>query len=516
MLTILKVIAEETRMSTRVEPARPSHPCVERIVYVTGTEYEQGYQQGYQLAEEIEFWTKFVWDYVSSVGTREEILGHIDKYLTTQMKVAPEFLDQVKGITDGTKAAGNNVTFNDVKLLQWFWTVQSHPTIGCSSFGAWGKATKDNKPLYTQNMDTKAFPWAISGAIVAHFPNKGHSWFTTGEPGKVAASTGMNSAGLIATIQYAPTYAQSESSYGLEGTQILYMILKDCSTIEEAKNIVLNTSRAKAQTYIFMDTSSRMHIVEATGNANHAVVRKPGDFGETDFMVATNHFISPKWREWGYQTPSPPWGANGPDDSWTRYHTILKLIEENLERIDSSVAMNILACHKYWDGTNWIDDASTGRTPCHHSLDKTGAMYSDTFSTLYLPESREFWLTHGNPCGNWPTDRLLGTDGYVKWLIKDSPDAMEAQANADAASLIVNATDRLIRGLIHQNSKEYLEDAKWHYYEGMIAHTNAKAEKAANNTLKSLINLGAASSHFAHAQAYARYATRKSDSSVKT
>jgi hypothetical protein len=501
---------------TQVASSGHGHPGIIRIVYVTGSEYEQGYQHGYQLAEEIEFWTKFVWDYVSDVGTREEILGYIDKYLAKQMKVSPEFLDQVKGISDGVKAKGSNVTFDEVKLLQWFWTVQSHPPIGCSSFGAWGKATKDNKPLYAQNMDTKAFPWAISCALVAHFPNEGHPWFTTGEPGKVAASTGMNSAGLLATIQYAPTYAPSESSYGLEGTQILYLILKNCSTTEEAKNVVLDAPRAKAQNYIFMDASSKMCVVEATGSASHAIVRRAGDFGESDFMVASNHFVSPKWLEWGYQKPDPPWGVDGPDNSWTRYQTILKLIEQNLGRIDSNVAMNILTYHSYWDGDAWVEDASTGRTPCHHGLDMSGAIYSDTFSTLYLPETKEFCLTPGNPCGNWPTDRLLGTDGYVRWFIGDSPDIMEAKANTEASALLVAATERLIRGLIRPDFKNHLEDAKWHYFEGMIAHTNAKVEKAENNVLKSLTNLGTASQHFAYAQAHARYAMNKSDSLTKT
>ena len=496
-------------MPANAERAGPIHPDVERIVYVTGSEYEQGYQHGYQLAKDIDLWSKFVRDYLSPVGTLESIKSHLDKYVENQTREAPEFIDHVKGIADGVKATGSTITFDDVKLLQWFWTLPHHPTIGCSSFGAWGRATKDGQPLYTQNIDTMAFPWAISSAIITHFPEKGHRWFTVGEPGKVVASSGMNSAGLVVALQYAPTYAPSESSYGLEGTQILYMVLKGCSTAEEAKNLVLRVPRAKGQIYILMDPSPKMFVVEATGNPAHAVVRESGSQGEIDFSVVTNHFASAKWAEWGYTAPAPPWGSEGPDDSWTRYHTVFKLVDDNLGRIDPSVAMSILSYHKYWDGTRWVDDASTGRSPCHHNLDRTGAVSADTAWMLYLPLCREFLVVCGNPCGNWPSDRLLGTEGHVRWVLGESPSAMEAQASADAASLIVNATDRLIRGQLHHERKEYLEAAKWHYFEGMVTHTNSKAAQAANEGMNSLVQLSLASNHFAHAQAYARYAMKE-------
>ena len=61
------VAAEE---NTPAPTLGPSHPDVFKIIYVAGTDYEQGYQHGYQLAKEISLWADFLWSFVSGAGNR--------------------------------------------------------------------------------------------------------------------------------------------------------------------------------------------------------------------------------------------------------------------------------------------------------------------------------------------------------------------------------------------------------------------------------------------------------------
>jgi len=218
------------------------------------------------------------------------------------------------------------------------------------------------------------------------------------------------------------------------------------------------------------------------------VVRKVGDFGEQDFMVATNHFLTE-----GMQGANKKGVRGGPSpDSFYRYDSVFRLVSENHSKLTPQLAMQIMGKHAYWDGQKWVEDASTGRTPCKHSASsRTNCTLT---ANVVLPTDKTVYVCTGNPCGHWAWDGVMGYDGYVEIQLKGSPRETTGFIKDRAAALIYSASmlpDEKLSPRLAQKAQKAL----WEYVEGNTAETYGDYTDA--------------SSHFAKAQAYARYALNK-------
>lgn len=509
----------------------PRHPVVQKMIYVSGSEYDQGYQYGFQLAKEIIAWSEFIWNTRSSLGTAEEVNLYVDKYVEVQKKYDTGFIDQMKGMVDGVKAAGYKITLNDVELIQYYWTVSNakltpdlastvpkgvdETVDGCSSFAAWGSATKDSKPIYQMNCDFGAYSGtAYPGSIATiHYPDEGYPWIGIAGVGALGCTIGMNNEGLISALQYAPISfsPETETNFGMEAAQILYATLRKCKTKKEAVDFFNSVPKSMGQNYLFMDPSGNPTIIESSGNPDHQAVRVAGDFEEKDFVVMTNHWLTKEWKDWGY--PDKAWMNLS---TWYRYNTLFKKLQQNLGAIDSNIGWEIMSSHDYWDGTNRVfDNQSSTNSLCRHGASWDGSNLNATnYSCQFLPIDRELKLTAGNPCGTWPTEGLLGGDGYVSYSLKDNPLSTTKDTLMKVNALLVQANNQELKGLVSNNDlKEKLDNAKSHWGEGLIAYNQAQRlnNKTKKDKLDYLTYMGIATNHFAHAQAYARYVINKSE-----
>ena len=126
-------------------------------------------------------------------------------------------------------------------------------------------------------------------------------------------------------------------------------IIQKCDTAEQARDMFLSLGVGVGigLNNHFVDTSGHAYVVEYTP-AVHAV-RKPGDFGEKNYLLATNGFLCKAMQPAMYTGP-----LNGGWYDWLpRYNTEQKLIKENYGQLTAGKLMAILGCHDYWDGKKW-------------------------------------------------------------------------------------------------------------------------------------------------------------------
>ncbi len=475
--------------------AAPPHPDVRRVVYVSGSHYDMGYQYGQQAGDYVEVTKPWFWMMAHGMPflrTDEHIMGDLARYEAQIKKVAPELLEEMRGVADGAKAAGYDVTYRDVLLINcWFEMGFAHPSAEvhtCSSFGAWGSATQNGAPMFAQNRDSSMYPFIYEFVLIA-YPEGKHAFMTQATGGLLAANWGMNDQGLSASCQTGPKARGIDRAFGMAHMLMIQKILESCSTAEEAKDYILNADipKSRGNNYIFLDKQSQMYVVETT--AADQVVRRATDFGEQDFMVATNHFLTEKMQ--GANKRGVPGGPS--PDSFYRYASVYELVNQNLGKITPGVAMDIMCTHSYWDGNQWVDDPSTGRSPCKH--DRSARMSSTITANIVFPKGLTVDVSTGNPCGTWPWDGLLGYAGYVELELKGSPRETTTATKNRAANLVSLASDLLRTDKLEASLVEKIQKAQWEYVEGCTAET--------------LSDYSDATTHFSKAQAYARYAINK-------
>jgi hypothetical protein len=194
-------------------------------IHIEGSPYERGFQNGYLTASEIEkimkscnylvYWnTGKEWKFFVDAG--EQILAtHVDQ----------EYLEELKGIADGAKAAGVNTTWQEIlawnayyELVYSWWPNEKEGKITpavkekdhCSAFIATGNATEDGRIVMAHNTWLPYEVGQFSNLIVDLVPEKGNHIFMQSSPGYIDSRTDffISDAGLMGTetaiIGFAP------------------------------------------------------------------------------------------------------------------------------------------------------------------------------------------------------------------------------------------------------------------------------------------------------------------------
>ncbi len=279
-------------------------PDILPVVILCGSDYEMGYQYGQQAGHLI---LKVVEDYWASAlrrFTRGEV-KHALKANQYYMKTyTPEFIDQMKGIADGAAAAGYAITFTDVVLINCTLPKpetstyplgaekDSMPPKKCSVASAWGKTTKNGKLI---GMDTLDGGEAHYGVLIVAFPDKGNNYMTGAQAGTIGSHFLMNNKGLfIGNSGGGGSPRDIDKNYGISWFCSLPYLVRFCNTATEAKDKLLKWQIDIEENFHFVDTKGNAFVVEKTAAIQS--VRKPGDFGETDFMYSTNNYLNDEMK----------------------------------------------------------------------------------------------------------------------------------------------------------------------------------------------------------------------------
>jgi len=288
-------------------------PSIIPVVVVCGTEYQMGYQYGQQVGHYIEIMKNSKWattikqhgfSYNEVVKDLKAIQYYIKKY-------APEVIEEIRGIADGAKGAGYNISYIDILLLNYDIGYSTHvkksdtaefpseadselllDLPSCTSWAAWGKTTIDKRLVCGQSCDLQFYPQVTLLA----FPNNGNNYMTvTNFAGQLTGTFSMNNKGVFIGRSGGFSKRDLDFDYGITYQCAFAHIIRYAENAFQAKDKILSFKLADSMNYLLTDSDNNAFVIEVTSNKK--CVRKPGDFHENDFVYATNNYLCDEMQE---------------------------------------------------------------------------------------------------------------------------------------------------------------------------------------------------------------------------
>ncbi len=276
-------------------PAHREERGLIKVVWLTGTPYDMGYQHGTLLHEEIASIgaTPLRVARLASVGLG---LGRLAKN-----RAYPELLEECRGMADAASDIGIDMdvcmmmSYADVfqEILGYtlprelFWE-------GCNQFVATHAATQDGYLYHGSSVDNDKKPVnyvVYNPVLFIRQPLNGLPHVFVTYPGVIWPNSGLNVAGISLGLDTAHAADTTElSREGRSNVQIMGQILKTATSFAEARSLMETQPRVRGNIIMITDGKSReAGAFEFTGR--HLGVRPLQDNG---VLYATNHFVLPE------------------------------------------------------------------------------------------------------------------------------------------------------------------------------------------------------------------------------
>jgi hypothetical protein len=489
--------------------ATAPYPSVLPVYFISGSPYQMGYQYGQEAKDEIVHNACFVRaTALAQYGTWAAVLAAMQTDTAIVAAKTPEVLQVWHGIADGA-----GLSYDEIRLLNL--NPNNIPAPLCSTISAWGAATKDHQLIAGSNGDSTWLGGGIQGCIIVAYPANGNSFIASSPScGTWDAIRSMNDKDLVLMMSGGQGAQPGDMGPGYPEFNAYAEMIQHCNNATQARDMFLSLGTGKGFINHFVDTSGNAYVVESTSTA-HAV-RKPGDFGEKDYILATNFYETAKMRPHN----DPNQLQDGDLDDWYRYGTEEQLIKQDYGQITVGSMMAILGCHNYYGARNpvtgavdttqpqtWHNDVLSLSPASDQGSEWTPGMravaFSPTQREIYEPAQKTMYIMTGNddPLFAWTSNT---TGEFCKLVLEDNPGDVTAQALADAqlqtwyGAVALHRTSNPSAARLHE-----LNEAKAAIATGMNLQTQAGLSADPNQTA---LLLGQATTCFCKAQCYAEQA----------
>lgn len=338
---------EPERVTLRRSPDQRGHLDRlqgELVLFTQGPAYEEGFQHGYLLRDEI----------------RSYFREYFEGKLMPSFKLAPRFSyywaaralereltaderAEVKGL-----AAGASLPEDQVLVMQASppWCVPAtffgdrplpRPLFGSEAFVARGKATVAGDTLMGTNLSGLDFNVRHRYSLLrVQRPEKGHAFVTPGFVGQVLeAMGGWNERGLAVAANSAPMRWENPS--GIPPSVLTRRLVQHCATVDQAEAMVRSVRRRSGQGMILAlatpKTARVIEVAQTLGEAwqgrDHLVIR---GLSPDMTLQAGNTYQSPALAAYMAKDPA---GA-------MRNERMQALLEDAAGRLDVTRAMELL------------------------------------------------------------------------------------------------------------------------------------------------------------------------------
>ena len=428
-------------------------PDILPVIFLSGSDYEMGYQYGQQAGNYIRINKENAWASALQLYSYDEVLHSLKANQHYISEYTPECIDILKGMADGATAAGFDLTYIDVLLLNCTLPDKNTSTYpeaaiddnlppdkGCSVGSAWGTATKSGRLLGLDTLDGSGE--ANFGVILVVFPDNGNNYICGADAGEIGDHFLMNNKGFfLGNSGGGGSPRKIDDNYGICWANSLPHIVRFANNAIEARDMLLPWQINVPENFHFVDIHGNAFVVEKT--AAIQAVRKSGDFGEKDFMFSTNNYLNKKMKvtkegdfikkHGGYGSYSAP-----------RNLTFWDLLHNYHGNIDVEFMKMILRFpgnpppyppDDGWDAkicrpsNNWVsvsvpDDGDEGVVhictgPAGRVIHSSKASNGKTMKSTYM--------------------YINGTHTFYQLRLADNPKAVVSQARSDAKNEIANA-----------------------------------------------------------------------------
>lgn len=485
-----------------IETASPP-PDVRPVVVVSGSPYQMGFQYGQQARELIaRDAVKIKADTLPIWGSWDAVVQRMNEFEAAITVKEPEVPEMWHGLADGS-----GLSYDDIRLvnlsLELVIMPPSQAGSQCSHISVWGRATRNHEVIAGANTD-QAWDAGNYTVVLVAFPANGNSFITTPpNAGELAGGFGMNDKGLVSLGSGGQGARPEDSAVGCNNMATRMHILMTCDTAAQAKDMFMDINPDSAENAQFIDKTGDAHVVEHTPAVQ--VARRAGDFGERDFLVATNGFLAKQMQPAMY-----PGKWNGGWYDWLpRQLTYTKMIREASGGITVNKVMAFMASHDYWDGKKWHRDVWSLKPDIDSrscwSPEMHDAWYHTLMRGIAVPGSLTAYVMQGET--DVHASIVPGATGkFSKLVLGEDAAATAAAAKNDAEVEVWYAAKAFSHdGLRSPAGERKLDDAKKALWEGINIEAEAGLATAGQDLAVSLY--GRALTCFCKAQCYAQQAS---------
>jgi hypothetical protein len=413
--TIQKVTSNEDGGTFETERRWDIHDIT--IVYLNGSFYEMGYQLGSLIKEEFTINKRAFLNFYQREGILYSDL--ISLWNKQGEFVSDETIDYIQGTADAL-----GISFYDVACI---WIAEGASYSRCSSFAAWGQATKDGELIHMRSLE---FPLTIKDPVsneyvqnsplivIADPEGDQYNAFLYPTFAGYVVEDGINEKGIAVSNMWSPNSDQTENGAPM-GVRLFESLYK-ADTAEEAIQII-TSDRTFGYNFIVSDAKKPMgYAVETTASLSYAGTwdnptesHKPF-WAIRDVVRRTNCFLNPTLAETQREYYNPNhilyWLSSFSEhpDPWTVIWNHFKALSKGIESqwgkldINSSTYMvrqvyhggydpiwNLMLLRAEWTTWwQWVACPATGEFKIAFANGDMSAHYNTVFSFNFLETIR--------------------------------------------------------------------------------------------------------------------------------
>jgi isopenicillin-N N-acyltransferase-like protein len=343
-----------------------------KVIEVSGDHYEMGFQYGKACPE-----IRTMLDITrQGFGGKDDTAILMDKYIPLYLpfaeKYAPEIVEEMRGM-----AAGAELDFQDIFLLNITYEISATLTMGCTSFAAAGKATADGEVITGQNLDFLSM-YEENIVLLKTKPGHGPASMAVAPAGTLGL-IGMNSAGISLNLNLLRDRDSLAPDGGVPSHIILRKILT-CLNLGEAISTLASAEKKSAKNYLL--ASEQGDVVDIEVTMNDLDVRYP----ERGIFTHANCFQAERFRSSDLAPQYLP-------DSYIRAERLYRLMDNHHGILSVDVMKQLLQDHNNHPN-------SVCRHPDPRNPLPIGRMMKTLVSLINCPKERKAWIALGNPCEN--------------------------------------------------------------------------------------------------------------------
>lgn len=374
------------------------------IVWLKGTPYEMGFQQGTLLKEELKKGLEYIKN--DPLLSQQEQMARDMGVMDIAIKQSyPEIVEECKGLVDAAKDTGWSyqkcliLNFGDVFME---YLVDGMPKQACSQAAVAHKATKDGRLYHGRILDWSKIDYILENpTIFVRQPKGGIPHIYIGFPANLSPYSAMNVEGLsMASNEAHPKDVSQTALEGHSHVQMLGRIAREAHNIDEARAIILGEKHMSTEIFMIADGKNKTaSVFEMT--AQHIGERKMNADG---IIYVTNHFLAEETKDYDQE---PTKEAN-----LLRYDRYSQLLEPDGKdtlygMLDPENIVKVLRdrINPYTGEESPIDEFDNG---------KSIATYGALFAIVFDPEKTLVWIATGKipvpqqPFVGFSLKKLLG------------------------------------------------------------------------------------------------------------
>lgn len=481
---------------------------IQEVVYIQGSWYDMGRQYARRQGDLIErVYMTAISKTLAEIGL-ERAYEIVNIYMDGYKETEPDLYNFVQGVADELEISLEDAaigTFCDrINLAGFEDEGEPAQTDACMHASVWGEMSRDGHLMGACNLDEGIGALAQYASSLITIPDGGYA---------VAAGAGLLSNAVLNSNGVMILYSGQKGGSGdllkydyLNSVAFLWYVAAKAGTADEAVAMLTAHDLYKDGNICVTDVNGGASMLE---NATmKSVIRKSGELGETDYLIAANHFTSPELADWAY-----------PDgvflDSIPRVDTVERILLDNAGQVDEGVLARALGSREYymdgqWSGENW----ELGEFQ-YHSPEMCDFVDKTITRTIIDATDLELHLLRGHY--DYYTSHVPYTTAqFTKLTLAGSAAEVNKSADFDARLMLWYASYDLDHAAEKDPVKdEYLQMGNQKVQEGLNYTLMAQYAQAMGEGDKALEYYGLATSAFCRAQQFGQAAQIENNTFVK-